>query len=258
MEKWIPIIEQTDKGFDRVQVSNFIAAVIYSLNNNINHLFQSDWKYLSDFTIASGLAWDRTWRRSIGREQGPIREVGQRDRGMGAGPAGSPPRRRWRSPRPCVSASRRRSRGRPAGPRSGSRSGSPRPRGRWRTRPRSTRAPRNARGWRLPPSHGRRVVPGAFGRDDFTPRTGSRTRRGPVESGGGRPGTTRSANGAPGDGASPSLMVLRRSAVTENHRIRKTRRYELAETLTGGRVPADRGVSESWGTSESRGASSDP
>ena len=29
------------------------------------------------------------------------------------------------------------------------------------------------------------------------------------------------------------------AAVTENHRIRKTRRYELAEALAGGGVPAD-------------------
>ena len=47
------------------------------------------------------------------------------------------------------------------------------------------------------------------------------------------------------------------AAVTENHRIRKTRRYELAEALAGGGVPADRDVSESRGASVGRGVSSD-
>ena len=51
------------------------------------------------------------------------------------------------------------------------------------------------------------------------------------------------------------------AAVTENHRIRKTRRYELAEALAGDGVSADRGVSVSrdgsadWGVSAGRSAS---
>ena len=51
------------------------------------------------------------------------------------------------------------------------------------------------------------------------------------------------------------------AAVTENHRIRKTQRYELAEALAGGGVSADRGVSVSrdgsadWGVSAGRSAS---
>ena len=36
------------------------------------------------------------------------------------------------------------------------------------------------------------------------------------------------------------------AAVTENHRIRKTRRYELAEALAGGGVPADRFAGLGW------------